>query len=268
MQTLIRFLLQHGYSLLFAWVLLEQGGLPMPSIPLLLAAGALAGAHRMNLAIAFLIPVVAGSIGDICWYEFGRRRGGKVLNLICRISLEPDSCARRTEDMYARHGAKSLLFSKFIPGLSTVAPPLAGVFRMKWLRFLWYDLLGSAIWSGTLVGLGFVFSSELEGVAHYVSRLGEALVVLLVGGLAAYVLFKYCERQKFLRSLRIARISPEELKAKLDAGEQIQIVDLRHSVEFEAEPLTIPGALRMNPNELERRQKEILRDRDVVLYCT
>ncbi|HKW89044.1 MAG TPA: VTT domain-containing protein [Candidatus Acidoferrales bacterium] len=268
MQVLIRFLVHHGYSVLFFWVLLEQGGLPIPSIPLLLAAGALAGAHRMSLAIAFLIPVFAATIGDIGWFEFGRRRGGRVLNLICRISLEPDSCARRTEDLYARYGAKSLLFAKFIPGLATVAPPLAGVFRMRWSRFLSFDLLGSAIWSGILVGLGYAFSSQLELVANYVLRLGEMLVVILAGGLAAYIIRKYYERQKFLRDLRIARISPEELKAMLEAGEQIQIVDLRHSMEFEAEPLTIPGALRMDPSELETRQEEIPRDRDVVLYCT
>jgi membrane protein DedA with SNARE-associated domain len=268
MQALIRFLLHHGYSVLFAWVLLEQGGLPIPSIPLLLAAGALAGAGHMSVALAFLIPVVAATIGDICWYEFGRRRGGKVLNLICRISLEPDSCARRTEEMYARFGAKSLLFAKFVPGLATVAPPLAGVFGMRWSRFLFHDVLGGAIWSGALVGLGYTFSAQLEEIANYALRLGELLVILLVGGLAAYILRKYYERQKFLRFLRVARITPEELKAMLDTGEQIQIVDLRHSLEFEAEPLTIPGALRMDPKELEARQTEIPRDRDIVLYCT
>lgn len=268
MQALIRFLLHHGYSVLFFWILLEQAGLPNPSIPLLLAAGALAGTHRMNLAIAIVIPALGAIIADLGWFEFGRRRGGKVLNLICRISLEPDSCARRTHDMYARHGARSLLFAKFIPGLATVAPPLAGVFGMRWSRFLSFDLFGSAIWSGSLVGIGYAFSSELELVAGYILRLGEVLVVILVGGLAAYIIRKYYERQKFLRDLRIARITPEELKALLDTGEQIQIVDLRHSIEFEAEPLTIPGALRMDPDQLEEQQKEIQRDRDVILYCT
>lgn len=268
MQALIRFLLHHGYSFLFIWVLLEQTGLPIPSIPLLLAAGGLAGAHRMNLAIAIAIPALAAIIADLGWFELGRRRGGKVLNLICRISLEPDSCARRTHDMYARHGARSLLFAKFIPGLATVAPPLAGVFGMRWSRFLSFDFLGSAIWSGSLVGIGYVFSSELELVAGYILRLGEVLVVLLVGGLAAYIIRKYYDRQKFLRDLRVARITPEELKAMLDTGEQIQILDLRHSIEFEAEPLTIPGALRMDPDQLEEQQKEIQRDRDVILYCT
>lgn len=268
MQTLIGFLVAHGYLVLFVWVLIEQAGLPIPSIPLLLAAGALAGAGRMNLALCLVVPVVASTISDFCWYEIGKRRGGSVLNWICRISIEPDSCARRTEDLYARLGAKSLLVAKFIPGLSSVAPPLAGIFHMRLSRFLIYDMCGVLLWAGTFVGLGFAFSSELERVAQYAMRLGEMLIFLLVSALVAYILYKYRQRRRFLLDLRVARITPEELKRMLDAGENIQIVDLRHEVEFEADPLTIPGALRLDPKDIEQRQQEILRDRDVVLYCT
>ncbi|HEV2617833.1 MAG TPA: VTT domain-containing protein [Candidatus Acidoferrales bacterium] len=268
MQTLIDFLVAHGYVVLFVWVLFEQGGLPIPSIPLLLAAGALAGAGKMNLALCLTIPMTAATISDLCWYEIGKRRGGSVLNWICRISIEPDSCARRTEELYARLDAKSLLVAKFIPGLSSVAPPLAGIFHMRLPRFLIYDMCGGLLWSTTFIGLGFAFSNELEQVAHYAMRLGEMLVVVILGALAAYILYKYMQRRRFLRGLRVARITPEELKRMLDAGENIQIVDLRHSVEFEADPLTIPGALRLDPKELDQRQQEIPRDRDVVLYCT
>lgn len=268
MRTFLGFLVDHGYVVLFVWVLLEQGGFPIPSIPLLLAAGALAGAGKLNLALCVAVPIIASSISDFFWYEIGKRRGGSVLNLICRISLEPDSCARRTEDLYARLGAKSLLIAKFVPGFSSVAPPLAGIFRMRRSRFLLYDALGTLLWSATFTGLGFAFSSQLEQVARYALRLGETLVFLIVSALAVYILYKYIQRQRFLRGLRIARITPEELKRMLDAGENIQIVDLRHSVEFDADPLTIPGALRLDPNELEKRQQEILRDRDIVLYCT
>jgi len=268
MQTLIGFLVAHGYIVLFVWVLFEQAGLPIPSIPLLLAAGALAGAGNLNLAVCLALPVVASTISDLCWYEIGKRRGGSVLNWICRISVEPDSCARRTEDLYARLGAKSLLVAKFIPGLSSVAPPLAGIFHMRLLRFVVYDTCGALLWAGTFVGLGFAFSHQLERVAQYAMRFGEMLIFLLVSALAAYILFKYIQRRRFLRDLRVARITPEELKRMLDAGENIQIVDLRHSVEFEADPLTIPSALRLDPKEIEQRQQEIPRDRDVVLYCT
>ena len=268
MHTLIGFLVAHGYLVLFVWVLFEQAGFPIPSIPLLLAAGALAGAGNLNLAACLTLPVLASTISDLCWYEIGKRRGGSVLNWICRISIEPDSCARRTEDLYARLGARSLLVAKFIPGLSSVAPPLAGIFHMRRSRFVVYDICGGLLWTGTFVGLGFAFSHQLESVAQYAMRLGEMLIFLLVSALAAYILYKYMQRRRFLRDLRVARITPEELKSMLDAGENIQIVDLRHSVEFEADPLTIPGALRLDPREIEQRQQEIPRDRDVVLYCT
>lgn len=268
MQTLLHFLVRHGYAVLFAWVLLEQGGLPLPSIPLLLAAGALAGAHDFSLALALLLPVVAATISDFGWYQIGRRRGGRVLNLICRISLEPDSCARRTEDLYQTYGAKSLLLAKFVPGLTTVAPPLAGVFRMRPSKFIAYDVAGSLLWSTSVTGLGYIFSNQLEEVARYGLRFGEFVLVLLIGGLGAYLAYKYEQRQKFLRKLRVARISPEELKAKLERGENIQIVDLRNALAFEAEPITIPGALHFDPKELAERHGEVPRDRDVVLYCT
>ncbi len=268
MQTILELLVRHGYIILFLWILMEQGGVPVPSIPLLLAVGALAGAGKLNLAVAIALAVIATEISDICWYELGRRHGVAILNLLCRISLEPDSCARRTTDVYARYGAKSLLGAKFIPGLTTVAPPLAGIFRMRLRRFLFFDTSGSLIWSSTFLGLGFLFSNRLKEIADYAMRFGETLLILIVIGFAAYIAFKFIDRQKFLRDLSGARITAEELKMLLDSGEQIQIVDLRHSFEFEAEPTTLPGALRMDPKELEYRQSEISRDRDIILYCT
>lgn len=267
-QTLLGFLVRHGYVFLFVWVFAEQGGLPIPSIPILLAAGALAGAGKLNLALCLLLPVFAATISDLFWYGLGRWKGAGVLSLLCRISLEPDSCARRTEDMYARLGAKSLIFAKFVPGLTTVAPPLAGMFRMSIARFLCFDILGSSLWSLSFTLLGFVFSNQLERVLTYTLRLGETLVLIVILALAGYILYKYTQRARFLRDMRMARITPEELKALLDSGEKVQVVDLRHAIEFEMDPVTIPGALRMGPEELETRQREILRDRDIVLYCT
>ncbi len=264
----IQFLVRQGYTVLFVWVLVEQIGLPLPAIPLLLAAGALAGAGRLNIAIAIGVAVLAALLSDIVWYQIGRHRGSRVLQLLCRISLEPDWCVRRTEDVFARHGARSLLVAKFIPGLNTVAPPLAGIFRMRLPRFLLFDSLGALLWAGGFAGLGYLFSQQLERVAASALRLGTSLVGVLVGGLAAYIIWKYVQRQRFLRQLRIARISPEELKRKLDAGEDVVIVDLRHSLDFQAKPHTIPGALRLPVEELEQRHHEIPSNRDIVLYCT
>ncbi len=268
MNETLQFLLRHGYAVLFGFVFAEQIGLPLPAVPILLAMGALAGTGEFSWALALLLAVLASLLSDLIWYELGRRRGHSVLNLLCRISLEPDSCVRRTENVFARHGGRTLLFAKFVPGLSIAAPPLAGMFRMRLSRFLVWDGTGGLLWAGAFTGAGFLFSAQIERVAKLALRLGAWLVVLLVGALAAYIAWKYFERQRFIRRLRIARITPEELRRKLEAGEDIMVIDLRHSLEFEADSVRVPGALHVLPDELDRRHQEIPRDRDVVLYCT
>ncbi len=268
MKQALDFLLRHGYALVFVFVLGEQIGLPISAVPVFLAAGALAGAGRLSLITALLAAVVASVAADLLWYQLGRRQGHSVVNLICRISLEPDSCVRRTEDLYSRHGVRALLFGKFIPGLSTVMPPMAGMFGMRLGGFLLWDGAGALVWAGAYLGLGYLFSQQLELIGLYALRLGAGLLVLLGSALAAYVLTKYLERRRFFRQLHIARITPEELKEKLEKGEDIVVVDLRHALEFEADDGKVPGALHLLPDELEERHQEIPRDRDVVLYCT
>lgn len=190
-----------------------------------------------------------------------------MLQYLCKISLEPDSCVRRTEGLFSRRGARSLLVAKFIPGLGTVAPPLAGIIQMRPRRFLLFDSGGAALWATTFLGAGYVFSGEIERFAEYAFSLGRGLGVLVIGLIAAYIAYKLIARQQFLRELRIARISVDELKKKIDAGEELVIVDLRHSVDFEANPKTIPGALHLDAKELEDHDR-LPRDRDVILYCT
>lgn len=264
----LEFLIRHGYTVVFAWVFFEQIGLPLPAVPVLLAAGALAGAGKLSLLLVVGLALVASVTSDLIWYQIGRVRGSKVLNLLCRISLEPDSCVRRTETTFSRHGAKSLLVAKFVPGLNTAAPPLAGVFHMRLPRFLLFDSLGALAWAGAFIGLGYLFSDQLERVAGHAAQFGGWLLGLAVAALAGYVGWKYVQRQRFLRSLRVARISPEELRGKLDAGEPMVIVDLRHSVDFEADPFLIPGAQHLDAEEIEQHHDAIPRDRDVVLYCS
>ena len=267
MNETLQFVLRHGYLVVFAWVLLEQAGLPIPSSPLLLAAGALSGMHRMNLGLA-LVFATAGSIAsDSMWYELGRKKGVRVLQWLCRISLEPDSCVRRTQVSFGRNGARVLLAAKFIPGLNAMAAPLSGVIRMGWQRFLLFDALGALLWASAFSVAGYVFSGELERVAARTAFLGTWLLVLLVAAFACYILWKFYKRQRFLRTLRIARITPEELKEKIDAGEDVVVVDLRHSLDFDAHPETIPGALRMDAAELEEASDVIPRDREIVLFC-
>ena len=262
------FMISHGYALLFGWVLLEQMGLPIPAVPLLIAAGGLAGAGKMNLTFAVALAVIAAILADLFWYALGRYRGGRILRLLCRISLEPDSCVRRTENLFVRHGAHSLLVAKFIPGLNTAAPSLAGIFRMPVRRFMFFDSLGGLFWVVTFASLGLVFSDQLEQIAVHAMRWGGWLVAVLAGSLAAYVLWKFIQRRRFLRRLRIARITPKELMDKLTTGENISIVDLRQPIDIEAFPQMIPGALRIAMEDIEDRHGEIPRDRDVVLYCS
>jgi len=264
----VEFLIKHGYSLLFGWVLVEQMGLPIPALPLLIAAGALAGSGKIDLALAVSLALVAVILADLFWYSLGRYRGGRILKLLCRISLEPDSCVRRTENLFVRHGAHSLLVAKFVPGLNTAAPSLAGIFRMPVRRFMIFDSLGGFLWVATFAGLGFIFSDQLEQIASHAMRWGGWLVAVLAGSLAAYILWKYIQRRRFLHRLRIARISPKELMDKLTAREQISIVDLRQPIDIEAFPRILPGALRIAMEEIEDRHGEIPRDRDVVLYCS
>src|ERR1043165_9525282 len=259
------FLIRHGYALLFGWVLLEQMGLPIPAVPLLIAAGALAGGGKMNLTFAVALAFIAVILADLFWYSLGRYRGGRILKLLCRISLEPDSCVRRTENLFVRHGVHSLLVAKFVPGLNTAAPSLAGIFRMPVRRFMIFDSLGALLWVVSVTSLGLIFSDQLEQIAL---RWSGWLVAVLAGSLAAYVLWKFIQRRRFIRRLRIARITPKELMDKLTAGENISIVDLRQPLDIEAFPQMIPGALRIAMEEIEQRHEEIPRDRDVVLYCS
>jgi membrane protein DedA with SNARE-associated domain len=268
MHGMLEFLLQHGYLLLFGWVFAEQAGLPLPSVPLLLAAGVLAGTGRLNLATCLLVGFVAAITADTIWYKLGRAKGIRILQWLCKISLEPDSCVRRTEGIFQSYGAKSLLVAKFLPGLSTVATPLAGIFHMRLRRFLLFDGMGSLLWTSTFLGLGYVFSEQIERIAQRLKLLGGWALVLFLGGLGAYIMSKIIARKKFMRALRVARITPDELKEKLDSGEQLAIVDLRHSLDFEADPETIPGAFHIDAKELQNKDNRLPHDREIILYCT
>lgn len=268
MHGTLEFLLRHGYAVLPALVFAEQIGLPLPATPFLLGAGALAGRGHLSFWFCLVLSAIAAVLADGLWYQLGRKKGISVLQFLCRISLEPDSCVRRTEGVFAKQGARSLLVAKFVPGLSTAAPPLAGIFHMRKRRFLLWDTLGSLLWAGAFLLAGYIFSEQIEKIAERAASLGGWLAVLIIGALGGYIAWKFIGRQRFLRELRIGRITPEELKEKIDAREELVIVDLRHSLDFEADPETIPGAFRMDVKELEERSDRLPPDREVILYCT
>jgi membrane protein DedA with SNARE-associated domain len=267
MDGLDSFIRRYGYPAVFVGVMGEQFA-PIPGEPLLLAAGALAGAGRLELGVTAALALLGAVVGDVIWYELGRRGGHRVLRWLCRMSIEPDSCVRRSENVLGRRGAAALLVAKFVPGLHSVAQPLAGALGMPRGPFVGFDLAGALLWVGLYIGLGWAFHDELARAAALAQQLGTGALVVLTGAVAAYLAVKVVRRQRFLRQLRIARISPQELKTRLDRGEPVLVVDLRHAVDVEAEPAGIPGARHMDPGELEAPHAAVPRDREVVLYCS
>ena len=262
------FLAEHGALVLFWVIFVEQIGFPLPALPLLVAAGALVATENMSLAAALLVPVAASLPPDLAWYYLGRQKGGKVLGFLCRLSLEPDSCVRDTENVFHRNGPRALLLAKFVPGFSTVAPPLAGIVGMPATTFVLYDLGGTLIWAAVSAGVGALFSNQLEQLIGLFDQAGGMMLVVLLLGLAGFVGYKFYHRQKFLRHLRMAKISVDELKRRLDAGESISVVDVRHPLALDLDPESIPGAINFTLEDIEHRHHEIPRDRDIVLYCS
>ncbi|MGB6975511.1 MAG: VTT domain-containing protein [Terracidiphilus sp.] len=261
-------LLIYGYLLLFAWVLVEQLGIPLPATPVLLAAGALAAQHQLSILGALVVAVLATLIADTTWFLVGRRYGHLVLRILCRLSLEPTICVRRTQDSFGRRRAVTLLFAKFVPGLATLAPPVAGGNGMAFGTFLLFDGTGAILWVGTLLTVGRLFGDALERDQNLLNWVGRFSGALLLAGVLGFFLARLVRQRHFLRRLAEARMEPMELKRQLDAGEQVFIVDLRHPLELLPDPFTLPGALHFSPEALAARIGEIPRDRDVVLYCT
>jgi membrane protein DedA with SNARE-associated domain len=267
MNEVIQFVTQHGYSLVFLFVLADQIGVPMPSSPMLLAAGVLAGWGWVHFLPSFFLGVTAALGSNLIWYWIGKSRGASVLSLLCRVSLNPDSCVRNTAAFFSRYGARSLLVAKFIPGLNTIAPPLAGIVRMPLGSFLIYDALGAGIWVGVLIGAGYSFSYEIEALFGSLLKMGSLLGFFLLGGLAAFIGWKYVQRRKFLRQIQMARIGSEELKEKIDRGEDLAIFDVRHPMEFHADPRVIRGAVYAPLEGWKEEDYSRLKDKEVILYC-
>ena len=258
------------YSVLILPVLVvaEQVGMPLPAVPALLGVGALAAKGNANLWLVIGAIVAVALPVDLIWHELGRRRGARVLSTLCRLTLEPDICVRRTENLFMRHGVQALLVAKFLPGLTTVMPPLSGIFGVSRLRFALYDVAGVVVWAGFWAGLGYVFSDAIAVVADRASRFGKSLGLIVVATLAVYLLLKYVRRRLYLRRLHIARIACEELKGKLDAGENVVVLDLRTPLDVIAMPQVIPGARWIRTETLDETAADIPRDRDIILYCT
>jgi len=263
-----RLIAEYGLALVFANVLLEQLGLPIPAMPTLIVAGALAAEGEFSLVAVFGLAFVACMLGDAAWYLAGRRWGRRVMALLCRVSLSPDSCVRQTEFRFERWGGLTLVLSKFIPGLSTIAPPLAGAMRVGWPSFLLLNALGVTIWAGVAIGAGMLFHA---GIHEFIGRLeGLGTLALQAIGvlLAGYVALKWWERRRFYKMLRVARIGVRDLRSLIDGGGPPVVVDVRSRVARDLDPRFIPGALAMDIGEVDARLGELPAESEIVFYCS
>ena len=268
MNEALEFLVRHGPTVVFLAVFVEQMGIPLPAAPWLLAAGASAVTGRMHWLPALTAGVAGSMIADVIWFYLGRHGGQRVLNFLCRVSLEPDSCVRRGQDLFARYGMGGVVAAKFIPGVSTLAPPLAGLSHTNAGRFFFFDFLGSVLYAGGFILLGAVFSRQLEQVIAALASLGSGALALVAGLFALYLGYKFYQRHRLLKELRTARITVDELHQQLEKGEVPVILDLRSLAEVERDGSLIRGARHITIDELKVRQQEIPRDRDIILYCS
>lgn len=266
MDTATRHLLQHGYLAIFVVALSERLGLPMLVTPFLVAAGALAGSGLMSLALVVLVASVPAVAADAGWYWLGRKKGLSVIRLVCRMSLERDSCVRRTQSFTSRHAGRSLIYSKFVPGVGHLVPPMAGMAQMGFGPFLFWETLGTLIFTVLLVMTGYLASAGIRwtDLGPLALRTLPPLFGLLVAG---NVVLKYVQRARFLRSLRADRIAPDDLATRLDHPNLV-IIDLRHQLDVLHDPRSIPGALHIYPEDLKDRMHDIPAGKDIVLYCT
>ena len=267
MEDALQFLVRHGLLALFVIMLADQLALPVPMDIFILAAGGLVGAGKVGFLPTVATLAVAGMIGNVLWYYLGYRHGNRILRYLCRISIEPDSCVRRTQNLFTRYGVRALLVAKFVPGLNTVAAPLAGASGVGFARFLAYITAGLLLWIIPYLVLGMLFRHQLEAVAAWGARMGSGLIWVLAAVAAGYFAYKFARRWQLIRVLRMARVTPQEVRERRDRGEPLVVVDLRNLVAVRALPFSISGAIHMTPEEVETRHGELPRDRDIVLYC-
>jgi membrane protein DedA with SNARE-associated domain/rhodanese-related sulfurtransferase len=258
---------QYGPVIVLINVLVDQIGLPVPAVPTLVVAGAIAASGQLPLAPLFIWSVLACIFADCGWYFVGQIYGIRVLKLLCRVSLEPDSCVGQTQTRFERWGVNSLVIAKFIPGLAIIAPPLAGAMRIGWIRFVALSTAGALLWVGSALLAGMLFRNQIEAFLIRLDGIGSVAAMMIGAALAAYIAYKWWERMRFHQSLRMARIDVAELYDLLQAGAEPIIVDVRSFTARTLDPRWIPGALHVPLEEVAKHMKDLPRDRDIILYC-
>ncbi len=267
MAQLILLLQTYGVLIVFAVVLLEQIGLPIPAFPILIVAGALAMVGDFSWPACLAVSLVACLISDFFWYFAGRHYGKRILKLLCKISLSPDYCVSQTEDNFNRYGPKALIVAKFIPGFNTIAPPLAGAMGTGTGLFLAYSILGSLLWSGVGIAIGAYFHTSVDQVLDVLSTMGSTALMVLLALLALFIIFKYWERRRFQEGMQVERVGVDELLELIDGGHDPILVDAR-SITAQKLESSIPGAVIFHSLAPGQVHATIPKDRHVVVYCS
>jgi membrane protein DedA with SNARE-associated domain len=247
---------------------LTQIGVPLPAIPMLVAAGAFVQQGQLAAAGVLAAATVASLLGDAIWYFAGRRHGYRILRTLCRIAIEPDSCVKQTENIFERWGAPSLLVAKYIPGFATVAPPLAGTMRLGFAPFALYSAGGAILWAGVPMFAGMVFHAEVDWLLARLEGMGVGALIMIAIVIGAYVGIKTLERYLLIRFLRMVRVSVEEVREMLRSDERPLVLDARSATARKLDPRHISGAIAVDIAAPAAALPEAAPDRDIVVYCS
>jgi membrane protein DedA with SNARE-associated domain len=270
MNHLLALLAHHGYVLVFAVVLAEALGLPAPAALALMAAGAAAAAGTLSSTIVFTVALVAMLLGDSILFVLGGYMGWALLGILCQVSANPDNCILRSAESFYKRGKTTLVVAKFIPGVNSMAPPLAGSMKMRPLQFLQLDSAGAVLYVGAYIAVGFLFHNFLASITRGLNAASHIMAALLVGAVIGYIVYKVLLFRKHKIYRVLPRVQVKELAQKLlsEGKENIQLVDVRSHGYYDADAMRIKGSLRIEPNHLSEEVKLLPKDKDIYLYCT
>ena len=270
MNDLFSMMASHGYALTFALLFAEAIGLPFPAAIALVAAGAAVASHTLSGPGVLLAAMIALMIGDTAQFWLGRYSGWGLLGFLCRLSMNPETCILRSAESFYKRGKITLVIAKFIPGINTMAAPLAGSMKMRYGQFLRFDFAGSLLYSMTYLTVGYLSRDFLAATLTGFQSAGRAMEVIILAALAAYAVYRIAQFQKYREYDVVPRINVQELAARLgsDTANQVQIIDVRSHGYYDVGAERIKGSIRIEPNNLEEEIKNLPKDKDIYLYCT
>ncbi|WP_427912622.1 VTT domain-containing protein [Ramlibacter sp. MMS24-I3-19] len=266
MDDIVALLINHGPLVVFALTLLSRAGAPFPAGPVLVVAGALGALGQLSLPITAVLSLLANVLGDALWFVGGRRYGYRVLRMLCRVSLSPDTCVRQSEGMFERWAGWSLVAAKFVPGVSVVAAPMAGALKMSWRRFVAWDLAGAAAWTAVYLVLGYALRTQVREVLAAMADMGTKAAVALGVLLLLALALRLVRRLRSGSGPAIERITPQQLHTLISGGMSPVIFDVRAPVAREASGM-VPGAIAIGLDEIATRARQLPSDAHVVVYC-